>query len=100
MWRDSNESRGFVPLLAHKHYIEKKFALSHIVLEENYIAIIIVIELSPSPNYTYELHTIRRGMSVTKDKQPQFRYHVAFKVYICSVIKVYTKVYIHTLYLL
>ncbi len=22
MWRDSNESRGFVPLLAHKHYIE------------------------------------------------------------------------------
>ncbi len=23
VWRDSNESRGFVPLLAHKHYIEK-----------------------------------------------------------------------------
>ncbi len=22
VWRDSNESRGFVPLLAHKHYIE------------------------------------------------------------------------------
>ncbi len=22
MWRDSNESRGLVPLLAHKHYIE------------------------------------------------------------------------------
>ncbi len=22
MWHDSNESRGFVPLLAHKHYIE------------------------------------------------------------------------------
>ncbi len=22
MWRDSNELRGFVPLLAHKHYIE------------------------------------------------------------------------------
>ncbi len=49
MWRDSNESRGFVPLLAHKHYIEP-FSNFHIVLEENYIAIIIVIELSPSPN--------------------------------------------------
>ncbi len=23
VWRNSNESRGFVPLLAHKHYIEK-----------------------------------------------------------------------------
>ncbi len=48
MWRDSNESRGFVPLLAHKHYIEN-FSHLVIVLEENYIAIIIVIELSPSP---------------------------------------------------
>ncbi len=48
VWRDSNESRGFVPLLAHKHYIEH-FS-NFFVLEENYIAIIIVIELSPSPS--------------------------------------------------
>ncbi len=49
MWRDSNESRGFVPLLAHKHYIEHFSNLVISFLEENYIAIIIVIELSPSP---------------------------------------------------
>ncbi len=49
MWRDSNESHGFVPLLAHKHYIEHFSNFSY-RLEENYIAIIIVIELSPSPN--------------------------------------------------
>ncbi len=50
MWRDSNESRGFVPLLAHKHYIEHLSNSSYSFIEENYIAIIIVIELSPSPN--------------------------------------------------
>ncbi len=48
MWRDSNESRGFVPLLAHK-LISNIFRTFYIVLEENYIAVIIVIELSPSP---------------------------------------------------
>ncbi len=48
--RDSNESRGFVPLLAHKHYIEHLSNSSYSFIEENYIAIIIVIELSPSPN--------------------------------------------------
>ncbi len=54
MWRDSNESRGFVPLLAHKHI--EKFS---IVLEENYIAIIIVIELSPSPNLNCERQNLK-----------------------------------------
>ncbi len=48
MWRDSNESRGFVPLLAHKHYIEHLSNSSYRFIEENYVAIIIVIELSPS----------------------------------------------------
>ncbi len=48
VWRDSNESRGFVPLLV--HIISNIFQTFHIVLEENYIAIIIIIELSPSPN--------------------------------------------------
>ncbi len=47
--RDSNESRCFVPLLAHKHYIEHLSNSSYRFIEENYIAIIIVIELSPSP---------------------------------------------------
>ncbi len=46
---DSNESRCFVPLLAHKHYIEHLSSSSYRFIEENYIAIIIVIELSPSP---------------------------------------------------
>ncbi len=51
--RDSNESRCFVPLLAHKHYIEHLSNSSYRFLyEENYIAIIIVIELSPSPSLT------------------------------------------------
>ncbi len=49
MWRDSMSPRGFVPLLAHKTLYRTFFELSHIVLEENYIAILIVIELSPSP---------------------------------------------------
>ncbi len=49
VWRDSNEARGFVPLLAHKHYIEHLSNSSYRFIEENYIAIIIVIELSPSP---------------------------------------------------
>ncbi len=50
MWRDSNEARCFVPLLAHKHYIEHLSNSSYRFIEENYIAIIIVIELSPSPS--------------------------------------------------
>jgi len=49
VWRDSNESRGFVPLLAHKHYIEHLSNSSYRFIVENYFAIIIVIELSPSP---------------------------------------------------
>ncbi len=49
VWRDSNESRCFVPLLAHKHYIEHLSNSSYRFIEENYIVIIIVIELSPSP---------------------------------------------------
>ncbi len=49
MWRDSNESRCFVPLLAHKHLSNSSYRF----IEENYIAIIIVIELSPSPIYIY-----------------------------------------------
>ncbi len=47
VWRNSNESRGFVPLLAHKHYIEHLSNSSYRFIEENYITIIIVIELSP-----------------------------------------------------
>ncbi len=53
MWRDSNESCGFVPLLVHKHYIEHLSNSSYRFIEENYIAIIIVIELSPSPINIY-----------------------------------------------
>ncbi len=49
MWRDSNEARCFVPLLPHKHYIKHLSNSSYRFIEENYIAIIIVIELSPSP---------------------------------------------------
>ncbi len=41
--------RCFVPLLAHKHYIEHLSNSSYRFIEENYVAIIIVIELSPSP---------------------------------------------------
>ncbi len=52
MWRNSNESRCFDPLLAHKHYIEHLSNSSYRFIEENYIAIIIVIELSPSPKWT------------------------------------------------
>ncbi len=53
MWHDSNESRGFVPLLAQKHYIEHLSNSSYRFIKENYIAIIIVIELSPSPSAHY-----------------------------------------------
>ncbi len=45
MWRE------FVPLLAHKHYMEHLSTSSYRFIEENYIVIIIVIELSPSPSY-------------------------------------------------
>ncbi len=54
VWRDSNESRCFVLLLAHKHYIEPLSSSSYRFIEENYIAIIIVIELSPSPSLKRE----------------------------------------------
>ncbi len=51
VWRDSNGLCGFVPLLAHKHYSEQLSSSSYRFIEENYIAIIIVIELSPSPTF-------------------------------------------------
>ncbi len=50
VWHDSNESCGFVPLLVHKHYIEHLSNSSYRFVEEKYIAIIIIIELLPSPN--------------------------------------------------
>ncbi len=50
VWRDSIESRCFVTLFAHKHLFEHLSNSSYLFIEENYIAIIIVIELSPSPN--------------------------------------------------
>ncbi len=43
MWLNSNESHGFLPLLAHKHYIEHLSNSTYRFIEENYIAIIIVI---------------------------------------------------------
>ncbi len=49
IWHDSNESRCFVPLMAHKHYIEHLLNSSYRFIEENDIAIIIVIQLPPSP---------------------------------------------------
>ncbi len=55
VWRDSNESRGFVSLLAHKHYIEHLSNSSYRFIKENYIAIIIVIEWSPSPIHIHSL---------------------------------------------
>ncbi len=57
MWRVSNESRGFVPLLVHKQYIEhlSNSSISFISFEGN-IYIAIIIELSPSPSLmAYEL---------------------------------------------
>ncbi len=51
MWHDSNESRGFFPFWAPKHFIEHLSNSSYRFSEENYIAIIIVTELSPSPTY-------------------------------------------------
>ncbi len=74
VWRDSNESRGFVPLLAHKHYIEFFFALSHIVLEENFIAIIIVIELSPSPISDYYLVLCKLHIAKAVNSTPWNKY--------------------------
>ncbi len=59
MWRDSNEARCFVPLLAHKHYIEHLSNSSYSFIEENYIAIIIVIELSPSPRLKNRVFSYR-----------------------------------------
>ncbi len=53
VWCDSNELSGFVLLLAHKHYIALLSNSSYRFIEENYIEIIIVNELSPSPNYNY-----------------------------------------------
>ncbi len=51
--RALNESRCFVPLLVHKYYIEHLSNSSYRFIEENYIMIIIVIELSPSPRLWY-----------------------------------------------
>ncbi len=60
LWRDSNESRGFVPVLLHKQYSEHLSNSSYRFIKENYIAIIIIIESSPSPtcNYYFLLWTI------------------------------------------
>ncbi len=49
LWRDSNESRGLLPLVVHKRYIEHLPISSYRFTEENYIAIILIVELSPSP---------------------------------------------------
>ncbi len=51
VWHDSNESSCFVPLLVHKHYIALLLNSSYCFIEENFIAIIIIIELSPSPTW-------------------------------------------------
>ncbi len=53
VWRGSNESCCFVPLLVHKLYIEHLSNSCLCFIKENYTAIIIVIVLSPSPNPSY-----------------------------------------------
>ncbi len=48
VWCDSNELSGFVPLLAHKHYIALLSNSSYRFIEENYIEIIIVSNYRPA----------------------------------------------------
>ncbi len=51
VWCNPNELRCFITLWAQKHYIEHLSDSSYHFIEENYIAIIIVIELLPSPSW-------------------------------------------------
>ncbi len=53
MWHGSNESRCFVLLLAHKHYIEHLSNSCYCFIKGIYIAIIIVIVFRPALNLSH-----------------------------------------------